>query len=192
MLPGERPAADRWLRLLGEVVAAYGLLMVTLHELADRLERVETELALHRLAANYCIGADQEDLTRFTAIWTADALWDAAGDDPDDDEHRFRGIDAITAAVKGQWAVLPRMQHATANHVIERDPENPDAASGRCDVVVTVQLPDGRWVLGGGVYEDSYERAEGVWRIAVRTVRRSFDLQPLPASHGIARIEVPE
>lgn len=171
---------------------AYRAQMVTLQDLANRLERVETELALHRLAADYCIGADQEDLARFTAIWTTDALWDAAGDDPGDDEHRFRGIDAITAAVQSQWATFPRMQHATANHVIERDPGNAGAASGRCDVVVTVQLPDGRWVLGGGVYEDRYERADGVWRIAARTVRRSFDLQPLPASHGIARIEAPE
>jgi hypothetical protein len=166
--------------------------MVTLQEVADRLERVETELALHRLAADYCIGADQEDLARFVAIWTAGALWDAAGDDPADDEHRFRGIDAITAAVQMQWVTFPRMQHATANHVIERDRGDLDAASGRCDVVVTVQLPDGRWVLGGGVYEDRYERTDGVWRIAMRTVRRSFDLQPLPASHSIARVEVAE
>lgn len=130
--------------------------MVTLDELAARLERVETELALQRLAADYCIGADQQDLGRFTAIWTQDAVWDAAGDDPDDEEHCFHGVEAITAAVQGQWATFPRMQHATANHVTERDEVDPDQASGRCDVVVIVQLPDGRWVVGGGVYEDHY------------------------------------
>jgi len=162
----------------GEKGTAYLLPMVTLQELADRLERVETEVALHRLAADYCIGADQVDLARFTTIWTSDALWNAAGDDSDDDEYRLRGTDAITTALKGQWATLPRMPHATANHVVERDPENPGAASGR-DVAVTVQLPDGRWVLGG-VCEDRYERAGGEWRIAVRTVRRFFDLRSRP------------
>lgn len=132
--------------------------MVTLEELAARLERVETELALHRLAAEYCIGADQEDLARFTKIWTVDALWDAAGDDLDDQEHRHHGAEAITAAVQEQWATFPRMQHATANHVIDRDQVDPDRAQGRCDVVVTVQLPDGSWVVGGGVHEDRYQR----------------------------------
>jgi hypothetical protein len=156
--------------------------MTTLEELAARLERVETQLALHRLAADYCIGADQEDLARFAAVWTDEALWDAAGDDPDDEEHRFRGVQAITAAVQGQWATFPRMQHATANHVVELDAHDPDRAGGRCDVVVTVQLPDGQWVVGGGVYEDRYERHDTVWRIASRTVRRPFDLQALPGS----------
>ncbi|WP_369431639.1 nuclear transport factor 2 family protein [Quadrisphaera setariae] len=156
------------LRRPGGVVTACGLPVVTLQELADRLERVETELAVHRSAADHCIGAAQEDLARFASTWTADALWDAPGDDPDDDEHRFRGLDAITAAVKGQRDASPRVQHATADHTVERDSRDPDAATGRRDVVVTVQLPNGRWVLGGGVYEDRCERAAGVWRIADR------------------------
>lgn len=165
--------------------------MVTLEELAARLERVETELALRRLAADYCVGADQEDLARFTAVWTEDALWDAAGEDLEDEEHRFDGIEAITAAVRGQWATFPRMQHATSNHVVELDEVDPDSARGRCDVVAIVQLPDGRWSIGGGVYEDRYRRQGGVWRIASRRVLRAFDLQPLPASHGIAHVEMP-
>lgn len=165
--------------------------MTTIEQLAARLERVETQLALHRLAADYCIGADQQDAARFAAIWTDDALWDAAGEDPDDEEHRFRGIEAITAAVRGQWETFPRMQHATSNHVVELDATDLDAARGRCDVVAIVQLPDGRWSIGGGVYEDRYQRAGGVWRIASRRVLRAFDLQSLPASHGIAHVEAP-
>jgi hypothetical protein len=89
--------------------------MVTVGELASWLDRVETELALQRLVAEYCIGADHDDLARFRAVWTDDAVRDAAGDDRDDEEHRFRGIEAIAAAVQGQWATFPRMQHATAN-----------------------------------------------------------------------------
>lgn len=166
--------------------------MTTLEELAARLERVETQLALHALAANYCIGADQEDLARFTAIWADGALWDAAGDDPDDEEHRFTGIEAITAAVRGQWATFPRMQHATANHVVDLDQADPDAARGRCDVVVTVQLPDGRWSIGGGVYDDDYRRKAGTWCIASRRVARAFDLAPLPASYGITHVQDPQ
>lgn len=158
--------------------------MVTIEELATRLERVETQLALQRLAVDYCIGADHQDLARFRAIWTADALWDAVGEDPDDREHRFHGLEAITAAVRGQWATFLRMQHATANHVVDFDPNDAGRATGRCDVVVIVQLPDGRWVIGGGVYEDIYRREGGRWLIASRRVARAFDLEPLPAHHG--------
>lgn len=175
----------------GEKGTAYLLPMVTLQELADRLERVETEVALHRLAADYCIGADQVDLARFTTIWTSDALWNAAGDDSDDDEYRFRGTDAITTALKGQWATLPRMPHATANHVVERDPENPGAASGR-DVAVTVQLPDGRWVLGAGWCLRGQVRARRRGVAHRGTDRAPLLRPPIPASHGIARVEVPE
>ncbi len=162
--------------------------MVTIEDLAARLEQVETQLALHRLAADYCVGADQEDMDRFAGVWTDAALWDAAGDDPEDEDHRFRGLESILAAVRGQWATFPRMQHATANHVVDRDEVDPDRAVGRCDVVVTIQLPDGRWVVGGGVYEDRYLRQDGVWRIASRAVRRPFDLAPLPASLGTQRV----
>lgn len=118
--------------------------VVTLEDLAARLERVETQLALHRLAAEYCVGADQEDAARFAGVWADGALRDAGGDGPEDEEHRFRGLEAILAAVRGQWATFPRMQHATANHVVDRDEGDPDRAMGRCDVVVTVQMPDGR------------------------------------------------
>jgi hypothetical protein len=159
-------------------------------DLARRLERVETLLALQRLASDYCIGADQHDLPRWRAVWTPDAVWDAAGDDPEDTEHCFRGIEAITAAVQGQWATFPRMQHAGANHVVDLDPDDADRATGRSDVVVTVQLPDGRWVVGGGVYADVYRREDGAWRMAERRVLRAFDLQPLPPSHGPAHVTV--
>jgi hypothetical protein len=158
-----------------------------MEDLVRRLEQVETQLALQRLASDYCIGADQQDEARWRAVWTDDALWDAAAD-PDDEEHRFRGMEAITAAVRDQWSTFPRMQHAGANHVVDLDPDDPDRATGRSDVVVTVQLPDGRWIVGGAVYDDVYRRQDGVWRIAVRRVLRPFDLQPLPAGHGIAEV----
>lgn len=91
--------------------------------------------------------------------------------------------------MRGQWVTFPRMQHATSNHVVELDEADPDDARGRCDVVVIVQLPDPRWSLGGGVYDDHYRRERGTWRIASRRVLRPFDLAPLPASHGTTRVE---
>lgn len=152
--------------------------MTTIDELVARLDRVESELALYRLAHDYCAGADHRDEGRWLSVWTTDAVW-AAGDDPD---HTFTGIDAITAAVRRQWETFPIMLHATSNHVVEIDG---DHATGRCDAVVIVQLPDLQWIVGGGSYDDEYRRdPEHGWRIRRRAVVRPFDLAPLAPAIG--------
>jgi ketosteroid isomerase-like protein len=146
--------------------------MGLIEELATRLDQVEAELALHRLVNDYCIGADHRDLARWQQVWTPDAVWQTSPD------RAYRGIEEITAAVTGQWQSFPIMQHSTANHVVEVAGET---ATGHCDVIVQIQLGDGRWLVGGGAYEDEYRREAGVWRIARRTVSRPFDLPPIPA-----------
>jgi hypothetical protein len=149
--------------------------VTTIEDVLRRLERVEAQLALHRLAHDYCIGADHRDLQRWTSVWTTDAVWETSPD------RRFTGIDAICAAVRDQWRTFPIMQHATANHTVQVEGAT---ASGRCDVVVLVQLPDRRWIVGGGSYEDRYRVVDGSWRIAHRRVVRPFDLAPLAPAGG--------
>ena len=149
--------------------------MGLIEELATRLDWVEAELALHRLVNDYCIGADHRDLTRWQQVWTPDAIWQTSSD------RAYRGIEEITAAVTGQWQAFPIMQHSTVNHVVDVAGET---ATGHCDVIVQIQLGDGRWLVGGGAYEDEYRREAGVWRIARRTVSRPFDLPPIPAETG--------
>jgi ketosteroid isomerase-like protein len=149
--------------------------MATIEQLAARLDRVETQLALNRLAHDYCIGADHRDLARWSSIWTPDAVWETGPD------RIFTGIAAIRAAVQQQWRTFPIMQHATTNHEVNQDG---DAATGRSDVVVLAQLPDRRWNIGGGTYADEYRRDDNTWRIARRRVIRPFDLAPLPPAEG--------
>ncbi|MFD8811109.1 nuclear transport factor 2 family protein [Streptomyces sp. NPDC059627] len=156
--------------------------MTTLQDLAARLDRVEAELALHRLAHDYCVGADHRDPVRWKAIWTADAVWETSSD------QIFTGIEAIRAAVEQQWQAFPTMQHATANHTVEIDGA---AATGRSDVVVLAQLRDHRWIAGGGTYEDEYRREGGIWRIARRRAVRPFDLAPLAPSDGPVHVDEP-
>jgi hypothetical protein len=146
--------------------------MTEVDELLARVEWLESEAALRRLAHDYCIGADAQDGERWDAVWTDDAVWQVDVDD----EHTFRGRAAIRAAVEHQWRIFPRMQHATSNHDVRIDG---DRATGRCDVVSIVQLPDLRWLVGGGTYLDEYRRDLGIWRIALRRVDRPFDLAPL-------------
>lgn len=153
--------------------------MGVIEDLVARLDRVEAELALHRLAHDYCIGADHRDLARWQQVWTSDAVWETSPD------RVHGGLEQITAAVTGQWQAFPVMQHSTANHVVD---VAGTTATGRCDVVVQVQLGDGRWIVGGGTYEDEYRHEGGRWRISRRRVVRPFDLPIFPTEFPPATV----
>lgn len=146
-----------------------------MEDLAARLDRVEAELALHRLVYEYCVGADHRDLARWRGVWTPDAVWQVRPD------QQFVGVDAICEAVQRQWRRFQTMQHATTNHVVTIDGAS---ATGRSDVLALIQLRDGRWIVGGATYQDQYRRDDGGWRIVRREVVRPFDLAPLAPSEG--------
>jgi hypothetical protein len=144
-----------------------------LEELAARLTLVEAELALHRLARQYCVAADHRDVELWRRVWTPDAVWATSPD------RVFAGIDVITEAVRAQWEAFPVMQHGTVNHIV--DLTGAGTATGRCEVILHVRLADDRWVTGGGTYLDEYRSDGTTWRIARRVVHRPFDLGPFPA-----------
>ncbi|MFC0546779.1 nuclear transport factor 2 family protein [Kutzneria chonburiensis] len=142
-------------------------------DLITRLERIEAELALHRLAQQYCVAADHRDLALWREVWTPEAVWETSAE-PD---YIFTSIDAICSAVQRQWETFPVMQHGTVNHIVDI---GSGVATGRCDVIVHVQLPDCSWITGGGSYTDEYRWHDGRWRIARRAVTGAFDIGPLP------------
>lgn len=146
--------------------------------LAARLDQLEAELAIRRLAHHYCVGADRQDEARWVGVWTSDAVWQVSPD------RAMTGQDEIVAGVRAQWEHFRQMQHGAVNHIVDLDPRDPERASGRADVVVHAQLPDGGWITGGGSYVDEYRRDEGVWRIGRRTVQNPFDLAPLSPGDG--------
>lgn len=143
--------------------------MSDIPEVIARLERVETELALRRAAHQYCVAGDLRDLELWRGVWTPDAVWELSP------EMVFTGIEAICETVERQWQMFPAMSHGTVN--LDVDVE---AATGRSDVLVHIQLQDTNWVTGGATYLDEYRRHDGAWRIARRTVTRTFNVGPIP------------
>jgi ketosteroid isomerase-like protein len=121
-------------------------------DLERRLDLIESELALHRLAAEYCHGADKRDLDRFLQVWTQDASWILS------DEVSLKGPDAIASVVQRQWDAFAAYVHWTTNHVVRVEG---DRARGEVDVAVAVQLHSGRWLQSGGTYIDEYVRVDG-------------------------------
>lgn len=143
--------------------------------LADRLDRVESELAIRRLAAEYCHGADKRDLARWSAVWAEDAVW-ALGEDRD-----AVGLAAICDAVRAQWDAFEQLHHHTANHVIEI---SGDEATGQADVGLAAEVTPGVWVRGGATYLDRYVRRAGRWSILRREPGRDYYFDPLPPGVG--------
>ena len=168
------PARGEWSGCLQVHPSLDGVESPPRYASGESVERTvpSTRLREWRLA-NPVVHTDHRDLARWQQVWTPDAVWQTSPG------RAYRGIEEITAAVTGQWQSFPIMQHSTVNHVVEVIGET---ATGHCDVIVQIQLGDGRWLVGGGAYEDEYRREAGVWRIARRTVSRPFDLPPIPAA----------
>ena len=136
-----------------------------------RIARLESDLAIRRLASDYAHGSDKRQLDRFLSVWHDDAVWDTG--------EEFIGLEAIGAAAQRQWDGFRNMHHLTGNHVIDIQS---DRATGESDVLVTVQLMDGTWLRAAGVYHDSYERRAGVWKLSARRATVVFSVDPLPDS----------
>ena len=140
-------------------------------ETENRLDRIESELAIRRLAAEYCHGADKRDLDRFLAVWAPTAVWQMT------DEVRYEGHEAIAGLVQAQWRTFAQYVHWTTNHTIWIDG---DDARGECDVAASIHLRSGRWVRTGGTYVDEYRRIDGRWLITRRDASSKFDIDPTP------------
>ena len=136
-----------------------------------RLDVVESEAAMRRLALEYCHGADKRDLARFASVWAPDAVWSPG------EGVEARGVAAISAIVQVQWRAFSRYVHWTTNHVVDIRGER---AEGECDVAVAVLLSEDRWYLGGGTYYDRYVRVDGRWLIERRDARGDFDFTAAP------------
>jgi hypothetical protein len=129
--------------------------------------RLADRAAIQDLATAYAYAVDDGDWARFEALFVPGARIDytAAGG--------IAGTAAELAAwMPGAMAVFTWCLHTTSTHEIVFD--GPDSAHGRVHVFNRNGVQwEGRseFVDVGAIYEDTYARAGGAWRIASRTER---------------------
>lgn len=129
--------------------------------------RVADHLAIQDLATAYAYAVDDRDWVRWEALFTAEAHIDytAAGG--------IAGTPAELAAwMPGALAVFTFCLHTTATHEIRFTGE--DTAVGRVHVFNRngVEWEGESEIFDvSAIYEDSYRRVGGAWRIAARTER---------------------
>jgi ketosteroid isomerase-like protein len=119
-------------------------------ELAARLDRVESELAIRQLPARYALAVDSRDLEALGELFVADVDNGAAG----------RGRDALRRWFGQVLTHFYRSMHLVSGHVI--DFQDADHATG--SVYCRAEHEDGgNWVVMTMIYQDEYRRDDGRW-----------------------------
>jgi hypothetical protein len=150
----------------------------------DALYEMLDEFALRKLVHSYCRAVDRGDTERLKDLYHPDAT---------DDHGAFStgGADDFLAQLTAARPHLRAMQHhiTTANFAIEGD-----RAEGEVYTIAIHTLPaTGRDidVIVAGRYLDKYEKRDGTWRFAQRTIvtdwARVDDPSALDMSHPITR-----
>jgi uncharacterized protein (TIGR02246 family) len=133
--------------------------------LEDRVDQLESRVAMHELVSNYCHGFDKRDWDRFLAIWWDDCVWEIGPPFGD-----FEGHDGIREAVQEiLWPAWKESHHFTTNLCVTFDGK--DAADGVCDVDCIGTTADEQAQTVAATYRDRFERRDGVWKIAKRNVK---------------------
>ncbi|NVZ24684.1 nuclear transport factor 2 family protein [Pseudomonas gingeri] len=135
--------------------------------LEARLDAIESELAIHRLVAEYGHAFDSRDETLLRSIWHEGAILDLG-----DAFGYFEGIEAIIASAHQNWSHMPHMHHWMANTLLELEGDRATAKVAVDCLVIHVEMGPTQI---SGLYHDHFERRSGRWAF----VERRFELHYL-------------
>lgn len=132
--------------------------------LLQRVDELESRAALRDLVTDYCLGFDTHDWDRFISIWHDDAVWEIGPP-----FGTFTGHAGISEAVNDVlYTVWRETHHLTSNLRLEFD--DADHARGVCNVDCMGATKDDIVQMISATYADAFERRDGVWKIAKRSV----------------------
>jgi len=131
--------------------------------LEARLRRVEDELAIHRLLADYSAFLDDRDYDSYVALFAPDGEWTNPGGS-------FQGQAAIRAMLEEALgpAGSPNRSayHLNSNARIDLDGDRATASSR---FLFVMRGPDGRPLPAlAGIYRDELAPIDGAWKIQRR------------------------
>jgi len=126
---------------------------------SDDLEMIK------QLKARYFRTLDTKDWAAMRQVFSDDVVMDttAAGGS------RVAGAEEIMALLRGVIGDVTTVHHG---HTPELELTSATAATGIWAMEDMLRWPDGREMHGYGHYHETYERAEGTWRIKTLTLTR--------------------
>ena len=139
-----------------------------------QLEQLVAIEEIKALKARYFRCMDTKDWDGFGAVFTADASMDVSGEmgAPAADDGFIRGRDRIVAFVRRAIDKVTTVHHG---HTTEIDIVSPTEATGLWAMEDTLRWPEGspiRSLHGYGHYHETYEKADGTWRIKTTKLTR--------------------
>jgi ketosteroid isomerase-like protein len=121
-----------------------------LADLARRVDRVESQLAIQQLAARYALAVDSRDLDTWADLFVADVDCGSYG----------KGREALKKFIDPAVRTFYRSHHQLCGHVIEF--VDTDHAKGTVYCRAEHEAGD-RWIVMAICYFDTYERRDGRW-----------------------------
>lgn len=136
----------------------------TVAALADRVQRLEDELAIHRLIVRYGLAVDIGDADLAASVFTDEGVYDV-------DVGRMEGRDAVRAMVRGarHQAMVGHCAHQIGPAVV--DLAGPDRAVATGYSRVYLQTPAGTHIYRVSANRWALVKRDGTWVIAHRTTR---------------------
>jgi hypothetical protein len=135
--------------------------MSDIADLARRLDRVESELAIQQLVARYALAVDSRDLDSWVSLFVPDVDCGSHG----------KGREALREFIDPAVRTFYRSVHQICGHVIELI----DALHAKGTVYCRAEHEaSGKWVVMAICYFDTYERREGHWYFLKRSEKHWY------------------
>jgi hypothetical protein len=132
-------------------------------DLAERLARVESRLAIGQLPIRYAMAVDARDVDTWVSLFVPDVQ---VGRDS-------FGHDALRAQIDPLLRTFGRSMHQICGHRIELDDVDTNRATGATYCRAEHEV-DERWIVMAICYFDDYQRVDGEWRFRRRRERHWY------------------
>lgn len=140
--------------------------MSELAELAQRLDRVESQLAIQQLVSRYALAIDSRDLHTWVSLFVADVDCGKFG----------KGREALKQFIDPAVRTFYRCQHQICGHVI--DLVDRDRATGTVYCRAEHET-GGKWIVMAICYFDTYVRRDGRWYFLKRAEQHWYSTDVL-------------
>src|SRR6202011_4592559 len=111
--------------------------------LSDRVERIESHLAIQQLPIRYALAVDGRDLDTWVELFVPDVRVTKSSS----------GRPALRTKIDGMLRTFGRSVHQICGHRVESDPADPDHATGAVYCRAEHEVED-RWIVMAICYWD--------------------------------------
>ena len=144
-------------------------------DLAGRLERIESQLAIQQLPIRYALAVDGRDVASWVRLFVPDVRV----------SREASGREALYRQIDGMLRTFHRSVHQICGHRVELDDSDPARATGAVYCRAEHEVDD-RWIVMAICYFDDYRRVDGEWLFARRRERHWYaaDINEHPQEVG--------